>query len=234
VARKNNYDAITGSYDLISRLVFQKAIVRSQQSLLPFITAPSNILIVGGGTGWILEEIAKIRPAGLLITYLDMSARMIALARQKDYKQNEVVFLQMPVEDFTTAHRFDIIFAPFLFDNFGPARARSNFERLDKLLKPDGLWLFADFKIQKNLNRIWQKALLKIMYRFFKTVSSVEATQLPDMDSLFENRNYQVIFESLHYFGFIQARVYVTRSLPATPTDPVRREGPFAAPSALL
>jgi ubiquinone/menaquinone biosynthesis C-methylase UbiE len=55
----NNYDRIARIYDKLSRMVFGKSIVRAQQSILPFITTPARMLIVGGGTGWILEEIAR-------------------------------------------------------------------------------------------------------------------------------------------------------------------------------
>ncbi|WP_171037821.1 class I SAM-dependent methyltransferase [Dyadobacter luticola] len=208
MAKKNNYDSIAGSYDLISRLVFQKAIVRSQQSLLPYITTPANVLIVGGGTGWILEEIVKIHPAGLVITYLDNSTKMIALARQRNWKQNEVTFLEIPVEDFRTIHQFDIIFTPFLFDNFSPDNAALSFNLLKKLLKPGGKWLFVDFNIQTNLNRIWQKPLLQLMYRFFRIIGNVEAKQLPDMEGLFMAASFKIAFESRHYGGFILARVF--------------------------
>jgi hypothetical protein len=49
-------------YDRLSRLVYGKAIVNTQLYLLGYIQPNSNILIVGGGTGWILDEITRLHP----------------------------------------------------------------------------------------------------------------------------------------------------------------------------
>ena len=208
MAHANDYDRIAGNYDAISRLFFQKAIVRSQQSLFPFLSSPSTVLIVGGGTGWILEEIAKIHSKGLHITYLDLSGKMIALAKKRDFKQNAVIFVQADIEEFESRQQFDFIITPFLFDNFKPDRAASIFGRLDRLLSSSGLWLFADFHVQDNINGVWQKMVLKCMYLFFRIVSKVEASELTDMTMLFVLKKYETVFESSHFFRFIQARVY--------------------------
>jgi ubiquinone/menaquinone biosynthesis C-methylase UbiE len=208
MAHANDYDRIAGNYDALSRLLFQKAIVRSQQSLFPFLSAPATVLIVGGGTGWILEEIAKIHADGLQITYLDLSANMIALAKNRDWKQNAVTFVQSDIREYESEMRYDFVITPFLFDNFKPTHVHSIFDRLDRLLAPNGLWLYADFHVQNNVNGIWQKALLKCMYLFFRFIANVETTVLTDMDALFKQKKYETVFKSSHFSHFIQARVY--------------------------
>ena len=69
-----NYDNSAWFYDRLSRLIYGKALVRSQVYLLRYIPAGSIILIAGGGTGWILEEISKLHPSGLKITYVEISS----------------------------------------------------------------------------------------------------------------------------------------------------------------
>ncbi len=78
-----NYNKIAKYYDLISRLVYGKAIIKAQVSLLKFIPANSSVLIIGGGTGWVLEELAKIHQEGLTIIYVENSSKMIALAQKE-------------------------------------------------------------------------------------------------------------------------------------------------------
>lgn len=204
----NNYDKIAGSYDAISRLVFQKSIVRSQQALLPYIKTPCRILIVGGGTGWILEELSKVHARGLSITYVEISKNMIGLAQKRNWQQNRVSFVHSAIEDYQTELKFDVVMTPFLFDNFRTERTETVFKLLDKLVLPGSLWLFTDFHVEKNASGIWQAALLKMMYWFFRTICHVEADQLPDLNAQFVHARYACIFKSLHFGGFIHSLVF--------------------------
>jgi ubiquinone/menaquinone biosynthesis C-methylase UbiE len=205
---KNNYDRIAGNYDVLSRLVFQKSIVRSQKALLPLLHVPCKLLIVGGGTGWILEELTQAHPMGLRITYVEISEKMIALARNRDTGKNRVCFVHSAIEDFVSDEQFDAVMTPFLFDNFNQERAEAVFSKLDTMLMPGGNWLFVDFHIEKKLKGVWQKILLKSMYWFFATVCNVEARKLPDMGPLFQNAGYAPLHRSLHFHGFIQSVGY--------------------------
>jgi SAM-dependent methyltransferase len=98
----NNYDIIARRYDFLSRLVFRQAQVRAQVQLLAYLDDGERILIVGGGTGWILEALTAARPSGLKITYVEISANMLALAARRNYGRNEVIFVHAPVEEFVT------------------------------------------------------------------------------------------------------------------------------------
>ena len=216
----NNYDTIAGQYDFLSRLVFGKAQVRAQADLLPYVMAGSRVLIVGGGTGWILEELAARYPSGLRITYVEISGKMIALAKKRDAGRNEIVFVHAPVEAFGTQEgfdrqagfvrdeRYDAILTGFLFDNFSPVRAAAVFSLLDGLLEKGGHWLLADFFYQKGRGRLWQGVMLKAMYWFFGWLCRVEGRELVDTAPLFGAAGYFQLYTASHYGGFIQSVVY--------------------------
>ena len=204
----NNYDRIASNYDNLSRLIFGRSIVRAQQALLPLITAPARVLVVGGGTGWILEEMARLCPSGLTIDYVEISSNMLDLARKRDFEQNRVTFVHAGIEDYTSPAKYDVIMTPFLFDNFSHERAHLVFDKLNNMLKNGALWLFADFHIDKNFHRIWQKTLLRSMYIFFRNISHVEADQLPDMQTLFNTHHYQKESESYYFRRFIRSAAY--------------------------
>src|SRR6201996_2756185 len=140
----SNYDNSAWFYDRLSRVVYGRALIRSQVYLLGHIPAGSKVLIVGGGTGWILEEIAKVHPSGLRITYVEISAKMLALSRKRNAGKNEVVYINDPVEHLTGADSFDVVFTPFLFDNFTEQTLQKVFAQLHKQLKPGGIWLNTD------------------------------------------------------------------------------------------
>jgi ubiquinone/menaquinone biosynthesis C-methylase UbiE len=204
----NNYDNIARQYDFLSRLVFGKSQVRAQVELLRFIECDDRILIVGGGTGWILEELAARYPAGLRITYVEISARMIALSRQRNCGQNEVNFINLPVEEFSSEERYDRILTGFLFDNFSTERSARVFSQLDAVLKRGGDWLYTDFYFDEKEGVLWQMFLLKTMYIFFGWLCKVESRELVDTGPLFKAAGYREISLSSKYRGFIRSFVY--------------------------
>lgn len=201
----NNYDKIAKYYDFLSRMVFFKSQVNAQKQQLPMIPANSKVLIVGGGTGWILDEIAKIHYEGLEIMYVEISANMLELAKKRNLANNKVQFLHLPIEEFVEQQSFDVILTAFLFDNFAKDRVKQVFSKLNYLLKPGGLWLFTDFVQQPQKSKIWQSLLLKTMYLFFRKLSNVEAKTLFNMDELFEKYGFIKINEYFYYGGFIKS-----------------------------
>lgn len=203
----NNYDRIAAHYDKLSRLVFGQSQVRAQLALLPFITPSARVLIAGGGTGWILPEMAKIQK-GLEIDYVEISSKMLDLARTQPCGGNQVTFILSAIEDFHSSEAYDVIMTPFLFDNFSQSRAMGVFGRLNNMLNTGGLWLFTDFHIDKGVRQLWQRALLRSMYVFFRNISHVEANELPDMPCHFQENNYQMLSESYHFGKFIRSAAY--------------------------
>ena len=204
----NNYDAAAWFYDGLAQLVFGKALVKAQHFLVKYISAEKNILIVGGGTGWILEEIAKVQSASLKITYVEISAKMLRLSQQKKCGQNEVDFILADIANCHFLKQFDVIITPFLFDNFTEKHIQSVFCQLHQSLKPDGLWLICDFQIEKNHSGLWQKMILQTMYWFFGWLCDVETRKLIEMDTFFMAENYRLLSEKTFYRGFMISQVY--------------------------
>ncbi|MCF0050100.1 class I SAM-dependent methyltransferase [Dyadobacter sp. LJ53] len=204
----NNYDRTAGFYDKLSKLVFGDALMEAQRSVLHFIPEDAKILIAGGGTGAILEEIARVRAQGVSITYVEISKKMIGVASKRSVGGNNVQFVNAAIESFKTNERFDVIITSFLFDNFRQDKAEAVFYALDNLLNPAGMWLFTDFNVEQNPNRIWQKLLLKSMYLFFKILSNVEANELPEMEMLLSNAGYKTISKRLFYRNFVKSLIY--------------------------
>jgi len=201
----NNYDLIAKIYDPLSRLVFRKSQLKAQTDQLKYISSGNNLLIAGGGTGWILEEISKIYPSGLQITYLEISAEMIRMARERDTGENQVTYIHAGAADFQAGRKYDVILTGFLFDNFQSAEAMQVFTQFDKMIAPEGYWLYTDFQSDISKQTWWQKILLKTMYVFFNLVSGVKAKKVPDLSSDFQCAGYQIVNSKVYYNGFIQA-----------------------------
>jgi ubiquinone/menaquinone biosynthesis C-methylase UbiE len=201
----SNYDNSAAFYDRLSRMVFGKALVNAQLYLLQQVPPNSSVLIAGGGTGWILEELSNIHYSGLTITYVEISSRMTALAKKRHTGINKVTFINDAVENTPIEQQYDVVITPFLLDSLTEESLEKIFAHIHQQLKPKGLWLFADFQLT---GKLWQKALLKSMYFFFKLLCGIETTTLPKIDHQFLKRGYVPMARKLFYGGFIVSVKY--------------------------
>lgn len=204
---KRSYDTIAGVYDVLAGIFIGKALRNAQIWLVQFIPAGAKVLIVGGGTGWILEGITGKHHNGLIIDYLDISANMISKAQKRGVRQNDVRFINQSAEDDFAGASYDVILTPFFFDNFRDATMRSIFKKLHQKLNPNGLWLFADFQV-KGEHHFYQKGMLSIMYTFFRVICNIEADRLPDVAAQFSSNGYKLIRSKTFKKEFIICAVY--------------------------
>ncbi|MDB5134006.1 MAG: class SAM-dependent methyltransferase [Mucilaginibacter sp.] len=204
-----NYDNSAWFYDRLSRMVYGRAIIRSQVYLLEWIPAGGAILIVGGGSGWILDEITKRHPSGLNISYVEISAKMMALSRKRNAGNNNISYINDAIENLTDETNYDVVITPFLFDNFTEQTLQKVFVYIHHRLKPQGIWLNTDFKLT---GKWWQNVLLKSMLLFFRLVCRIEAKKLPDIEKCFEQHNYNAIDQKSFFGEFILSTVYSKKS----------------------
>lgn len=204
--KRNNYNRVAGIYDRLAGIIFGSAISRSQFSLLRYPLPGPRVLIAGGGTGALLEELGKTEAIPLQITFVELSERMLHKAQKRNAGIHEVRFICGAAEQLNTGHSFDVIITPFLFDNFTPGKAREVFSHLDNMLAPGGTWLFTDFCIYPD-SPWWHSLLLRLMYCFFKILAAVEANHLPDTGSLFAT-GYACEKELFFYRNFIRSALY--------------------------
>lgn len=201
----SNYDNAAWFYDRLSRLVYGRALINAQSALLPLIPANAKILAVGGGTGWIIEEITKIHPAGLTIVYVELSENMMSLSRQRNPGDNKIIYINSPVEEASLNNDFDVVITSFLFDNFLPETFNRVFYHLHNLLKPGALWINTDFQLS---GKWWQPLLLKSMYLFFKLLGCMEAKKLKDVKPYFKKESYQILTQKSFFKDFILTTAY--------------------------
>ncbi|MFT2009067.1 class I SAM-dependent methyltransferase [Pontibacter sp. 13R65] len=187
----------------------------AQQALLPYIAEQDRVLLIGGGSGWLLEQILLHHPK-LKLLYLEASPKMLQMAQNR-YRRLQVSGHQVEFRLGTEAllHEtdvFDVIFTPFLLDLFLPHRLHLLMNRLANSLAPEGLWLFSDFWPVATPPLWWQQLLLKSMYTFFGMVSQVRARSLPDFKSHFEQLQLEEVYSSSYAKGMVQSKVFQRKS----------------------
>ena len=204
-----SFNFVAPIYDLLASLVFGRTLRLAQVALLRHLPQHVSVLLLGGGSGWLLEQVlTQCQPTQVL--YLDASERMLALTRHRIRKhpQREVVTLRHGTEATLSANeQFAIILTPFVLDLF-PAEIlnRQLVPRIHKALAVNGYWLITDFV---PTTVWWHRWLTSAMYRFFRLTAGVEARQLPNWSQLLSNyTNLTTLGEKAWWQGFIVSRLY--------------------------
>ena len=222
--RQVNFDRIAPVYDLLAKLTFGKTIRKVQQHYLSLIPAHSRILIIGGGTGWILTDILSLRKNLQHITYLEASAAMLEQADKKltaykalhtDSNFPAITFIQGTEDNIPQHNFYDVVITNFFLDIFDDTELQEVMMKLSRSLHPEGIWLFSDFNIcEKPMNAWWQRLLIRVMYWFFKMSCHLNPVSLPDFGRIF----YQLGFIQTHsrYFfhDMMVTRIYCKADLP--------------------
>jgi ubiquinone/menaquinone biosynthesis C-methylase UbiE len=202
---KTNFNIIAPFYDGLCQLVFGQQVKNAQIEALTHVPANSTVLIAGGGTGWILDEISQIYPGGITITYVDISSKMIEISKKRNLSLNKVTFINDSIENVPLPEqRFNVIITPFFLDCFSQSSFQSIFKKLDSSLKINGLWLNIDFSSAKS--SYWQKMLTKLMYAFFRFTCKIEATEIPSIEICFAQ--YNLLKEKMFCRDFINMQVF--------------------------
>jgi tRNA (cmo5U34)-methyltransferase len=201
------FDRVAPFYDPLAKLVFGSSLQDAQRWLLPFIPSGATILIIGGGSGWLLQQVLE-HTSPKQVVYLEASEKMLQLAQLQNPSPAIVEFRHGTDADLYPREQFDIIITPFLLDLFPDERLSRLVQRLYGVLDPGGLWLFADFWPVQQKTPIWQKLLAKSMYLFFGLLSDVQGRKLPDYRRHFVELGLKEQQCAGFYNGFVQSKVY--------------------------
>ena len=200
----NNFDSVAGFYDKLTMLVFGTAIRRAQTTHLYDIPQGSNVLILGGGTGWLLAELSALNPT-CKVWYIDASSKMISLSKKKMRNSNhEIVFIHGTEEAIPAEIMFDAVITHFYLDLFPPDACNVIIRKIRSAIRPGGCWLVADF-IDTTW---WHGVMLRMMYGFFSVMCGIEGRSLSPWENLLEENGFKE-YKSRKFFGsFIKSAVF--------------------------
>jgi spermidine synthase len=189
-------------------LVFGHSIHKAQIEFLSEVPQNSNVLIIGGGSGKFLRDLLIKSPV-MKVVYIESSAKMIKLSREaiRDVHGSDRVEFRTGTEsDIRDEELFDVVITHFFLNLFHGTDLRNVAGKLYSHLKPGGIWLFSDFRINNNgLRRIWQNLLLRIMYLFFKITTGLMNNTLESFNTLFHAIGLVKVHEKFFYAGMISA-----------------------------
>lgn len=195
-----NYGRVAKSYQFLSRTIFGNALVNAQRKALANLSYSCDLLMIGGGDGEILKYLRDF--AGNL-DYVEVSSEMILVAQSKT--KLPVNWYIQDIFSFKTYRKYDVIFMPFILDNFTTKQCSELIAHLNPMLKIGGQVIVVDFTEKPNL---WQKALLFGMYTFFRLIASVKTTKMPEIEQTMLIHKLNKTLETKSFRGFIEIKKY--------------------------
>ena len=154
------FDRVAWFYDALAGLVFgssQQAAQRAALHGLPDGTP--HVLILGGGTGWVLSEVLR-RVLAAKVLYLEASPKMLAraqgrLAREFPQAVGQVAFRHGTQAALQPAEQFGAIITFFVLDCIPSADLGAALAQLRAAQRPGAPWLVADFRSARRGWRYW-------------------------------------------------------------------------------
>ncbi|HCW08697.1 MAG TPA: hypothetical protein DGG95_15165 [Cytophagales bacterium] len=201
--KQNDFDKIAAVYDWLARFVFGKNIIHAQKFFLNKISDGATVLILGGGTGEILAEIVKNKN-GIQVCYVELSPEMISIAKKKFDSNHQIQFIEGTENNIPSDKKFDVVITNFYLDLFSNQSLKFVLEKIKKSTTTQALWLVTDFVN----DRLWHRAMLKMMYLFFRITCNIEATNLPNWRNEMIKLGGIEIDSKFFYGKFIKSSVF--------------------------
>ena len=191
-----DFDPIALYYDVIVRFTFGQKIWEAQKEHLGEIRNDSSILILGGGTGRILNWM----PSDCAITYLEVSQKMIGQARLHGKAQ----FVNCDFLVSILNEKFDWIVCPFFLDCFEEEDLKKVLEKIRGMMAEQGRLLIMDFQT-KNWK---QKMIVKCMVLFFRWTANLPTKKLLPIAAYVREANFSLIKSRSFHNDFIFSDIY--------------------------
>lgn len=185
-----NCDLIAPHYWWIERLGMGRALERRRRCFLPEIERARRALVLGDGDGRFLRELLRRNPA-VRADYVDLSVRMLELARQKagaervNYKQTNALTAPFPQGE------YDLIATHFFFDCFSPRELETLIGRVAEAAKPGAQWIVSEFRTPNVLARL----LVSALYLFFRVTTGLKTRRLADHRPILRTHGFRLRYE---------------------------------------
>jgi ubiquinone/menaquinone biosynthesis C-methylase UbiE len=167
---------------------------------LPDVKNARRALVLGDGDGRFLARLVR---QGAEIDYVDLSARMLALARSRagaervTYHHADALTLPLP------AGEYDLIVSHFFFDCFGDREARCLIERVTQAAQPQAQWLVSEFRQPP-----WAGLFLRGLYLFFRVTTGLKTRSLTDHRPLLAEKGFRLAREETSRFGLLASELW--------------------------
>lgn len=172
-----NCDPIARWYRWLEYIGFGLALERRRNAFIADVADARRVLVLGEGDGRFLARLVPetFRRPGAAIDYIDLSVRMLELARARAgpkvrYLHGDALTIRLP------AAEYDLIVTHFFLDCFDAPGAAALASIIADAAQPQARWLISEFRDRNWWTHLWIAAL----YRFFRITTGLAARRLVD------------------------------------------------------
>lgn len=208
------FDRLSKVYDFLVALVYGRALRRAQTCFLERVPKGSRVLIVGGGTGWFLEELLK-RTDLEKVTYVELSEGMLARSRERIEELGlpeagqKIEWVHGTVHDLPEVAKYDLVCTLCFLDLFHGETLEAEVRALRKRMAGAGTWYFSDFRYADRWPMSWiSRGLIWGMYRFFRLTCGIQAGRLGDFHGVLQQAGLEGVDRRTFYGGMLESVWY--------------------------
>jgi len=205
-AQQDHYRHIAPIYVWLEKIVFGRTLTRSRSFGLDAIPEGAKVLVVGGGTGEVLNYLPSCE-----IDYIESSESMIFYASRRVGGQM-VHFHHITFSEYRSSVQYDHIVCQYFMDLFKEDELIEILKRVDHLSADHTILHIADFrKPQNGSGSWWQRWLVKLMYFFFRITTKLKTRELPEIEETLKHTGYAEVMERSWMKGLVFASVWSRR-----------------------
>jgi ubiquinone/menaquinone biosynthesis C-methylase UbiE len=201
-----NCDPIAPYYAAMEFAVFGRTLERCRFHFLPDISNARRALVLGDGDGRFLRRLLDSCP-NLSADYVDSSAAMLARAKhtsgsaRANYHHADVLSTPLP------AANYDLVATHFLLDCF-TAEQQGEFAERIAITAPNARWLVSEFRIPQGPLGRPARAMIGLMYRFFRIATGLKTRSLSDHRPALQASGFRLIATQPHAQGLVVSELW--------------------------
>ena len=202
-----NCDPIARWYRYFEYLAFGRALQRRRLEFLDDVADARNVLILGDGDGRFTAEFVNRNPQAI-VDSVDSSERMLQLAQRRVRNPN-VRFRLGDARTIPLSGKYDLIVTHFFLDCFTDSDLNALLPRISGHCEPDARWVVSEFGLPiSGVAQVFAKMLIRLMYFFFRLMTGLTVTQLPNYSAAFARHGFRVVREHTLLRGLLVSQIW--------------------------
>ena len=209
-----DFDRIAPHYGWMEKLLAGRKLQRCRAAFLQAIPPPRRALVAGQGHGGFVVELLRAHPQ-VRCTCVDSSSVMLQAARARlrrdGLEDARAEFIQADLLDWAAPKaEFDLIVTHFFLDCFRPEQLDRLMPKLSGAAAPEACWLLADFREPASGPARWRaRAIIELMYLFFRWATTLPASRLTSPDALLAQNGFILGQRRIFDWGLLHSDLWI-------------------------
>lgn len=190
---------------------YGRALERCRGEFIPDVADARRVLMLGEGDGRFLAAFAS-RHAAAQIDYIDLSARMLTLARSRSAvsENSRVTFHHGDAcEALLPANEYDLIVTHFFLDCLTEAQAGAIIHKLAGATTPDARWIISEFhRPPRGLASLRASLWISLLYFLFRILTGLRVRRIPNYAPMLLRHGFHLEKRRLRDAGLLVSELW--------------------------